>query len=266
MADPIDDKSNQNGGEGQNQNNESQNKENQGESKVDLSNADAVNQKIGELGKTVKDFEDYKKKVEPILNAIYRDPKVYQAVNESYQVLMGVKQPERSTDASSENKGEDKKADPAVSVENDNRNALIKQSVESWEAKHGIDKLDGEKKGELNNKVLSEIKFILDPAGTGKSGADLLSGVPVSSVSGILDRAYFLATRDEQIASAKEDAIKERQNSELGMIGSIPSGSVSEDSVKLTEREMAIARKQGITPEKYLANKKEILKRKGSIV
>jgi hypothetical protein len=233
---------------------------------VDINNAADVNKKLGELSQQVKDAADYKKKVEPILTAIYRDPKVFAAVNESYQVIMGVKQPNDPTPDPDNPKPDDKKPDSeAVKLENDNRNALITQAVQVWEGKHGIDKLGKDEKQTINNKVLTELKGILDPGNTGKTGAELLAGVPVANVGTYLDKAYYLATREERENSIRENAVKEHQNSDLGLIGAIPGGSITEDSVKLSEKEKAIARKQGIPEEKYLANKKEILKRKGSI-
>jgi len=223
-----------------------------------------LNQKIGELSSKVKDYDDYKKRVEPILNAIYSDPEAYEKVNKSYQKLMGVKV--EDDDDKPEDKNKPPKVDnPAVKIESDNRNALISQAVKSWESTNGIDKLTVEDKSTLNNKVLTELKSMLDPMNTGKSGADLLAGVSVANVPGILEKAYYLATRTERESKIAEEALKKVQNEELGLIGSIPGGSITESDVKLTEKERGIARKQGISEEKYLANKKEIMKRKGSI-
>ena len=223
---------------------------------------DELNQKIGELSAKVKDYDDYKKRVEPILNAIYGDPETYEKVNKSYQKLMGV-----VADDDKDKDDKDKKIveDPSKKIENDNRNALISSAVKNWEGQNGIDKLSVEDKATLNNKVLTELKAMLDPMNTGKSGADLLSGVSVANVPQILEKAYYLATRTEREAKIGEEALKKVQNEELGLIGSIPGGSITESDVKLTEKEKGIARKQGISEEKYLANKKEIMKRKGSI-
>lgn len=223
-----------------------------------------LNKQIGEMSAKVKDYDDYKKRVEPILSAIYSDPEAYEKVNKSYQKLMGVK-------VDDDDKGDDKDKkkppveDPSKKIENDNRNALISSAVKSWESQNGIDKLTVEDKATLNNKVLTELKAMLDPMNTGKSGADLLAGVSVANVPTILEKAYYLATRNEREVKIAEDALKKVQNEELGLIGSVPGGSITESDVKLTEKEKSIAKKQGITEEKYLANKKEIMKRKGSI-
>ncbi len=115
-------------------------------------------------------------------------------------------------------------------------------------------------KVDLNNRVLGELKDMLDPMGN-KTMQQVLADVSLTKLPRFLEKAYDLATKEEQKLAAREAGKSEALGESAGIIGSLPSGSVNPSDVKLTNVEKEIARKQQITEEQYLENKKAILKR-----
>lgn len=229
-----------------------------------VSDAVELARKVGELTGKLGEAEQYKQKTEPVLELIFGDQELYQTVLKKYQDKVSGKDTSTADEA---NKGKDTKPDePVVSkIEQDNRNTLIAQTVSGWEAKHGIDKLETEKKAEINNKVLGNLKEMLDPAGTGKEGAALLEGVSLQALPKLLDNAFFLATREEREENIKNQAVSDFAAGSTGIIGALPSSSVGSEEVTLSAKEREIARKQGVSEEQYLKNKIEIAKRDNSI-
>lgn len=226
-----------------------------------------------ELGIAKAEAEKWKKQyetAEPVLKAVYGDPEAYKATNKAYLKMMGIDKPVDNKEDGKENgaavdKKEEVKKPSATEV--DNRNALISNTVKDFEKEHGIDKLTKEEKETLNNAIIGEIKGILDPNETGKGGAELLEGVSVSKLPGVLERAYYLATRQTREKQIKDSAVNQYQNEERGMVGSISQGSGESngEEVVLTEKEKRAARRMGVSEEKYLKNKTEIAKREGRI-
>lgn len=223
-----------------------------------------------EAEKYKKEAEEYKSKyntAEPVLKAVYGDPDAYKATNKAYLKMIGVSDTEDKKDEGKETLPAKTEVPKPSPTEVDNRNALISNSVRDFEREHGFDKLKKEEKETLNTAIIGELKGLLDPNDTGKSGAQLLEGVSVAKIPAILEKAYLLATRNQRESAIKDQTIKEFQNQERGLVGSMPSGSMdgSSEEITLSEKEKKIARRLGMKDDEYLANKKEIAKKNGSI-
>lgn len=227
----------------------------------DKTAADAVAM-AKELGETKAKLEAAQARnavLEPVMQTIYSDEELLKKATEIHNKRTGVAPKD-------EPKKDDKIATtPQPSAtEIDNRNAHIKLSVEKFSQDHGIDKLEKDKQAEINTRIGNELKEMLDPMGN-KTLQQIMETVSVTKLPQFLEKAYFLATRNEQIESAKEEGKKIAAGESAGIIGSIPSSSITPDSVTLTAKEKEIAQKTGVSEEKYLENKKEILKRNGQL-
>lgn len=214
-----------------------------------------------ELGETKAKLEAAQARVEqlePVIQTIYSDEELLKKTTDIHNKRTGVTPKD-------EPKKDDKIATTPVSAtELDNRNAIIKTAVDKFSIDKGIDKLDKDKQTEINTKVGAELKEMLDPMGN-KTLQQIMETVSVTKLPQFLEKAYFLATRNEQIESAKAEGKKQATSESMGIIGSIPSSSLETSDVTLSNKERDIAKKQGISEEKYLENKKEILKRDGQL-
>lgn len=219
-----------------------------------------------ELGALKKEKEEYLKQwsnAEPVLRLVYEDPEVNKAATEAWNKRNN---PKPAGDNKPETPKEDKKETAPVSLaESDNRNALIGQAVNDFNKTHGLDKLSTDDRKNLNIAIMGELKGLLDPNDTGKSGAQLLEGISVARVPEILNKAYYLATREEREKVIREKAKSDANSEATGLIGAMPSGSAESEEITLTEPEKKIAERLGLKEDDYLKNKKEIAKRNGSI-
>lgn len=221
------------------------------------SDAVALAEKVGKLEAENAALKSYQEKVDPVIQTIWSDQELFNKTTETHNKRLGI------TPTNDKDKPKDDKiaVTPQPSAtEIDNRNAHIKNIVDKFSTDHGITKLEADKQKEINTKVSVELQEMLDPMGN-KTLNQIMETVSVTKLPAYLEKAYFLATRTEQIEAAK----KEGANQNAGIIGSIPSSSIEESSIALSAKEKDIAAKQGVSEEKYLENKKAILERNGEL-
>ena len=112
----------------------------------------------------------------------------------------------------------------------------------------------------MSVKIGQELMEMLDPGGN-KNYADILASISLERLPKYLEKSYNLATMDEKVKKVAETARAEAQMGATGQISSIPStGGVAED-VSLTPTDRANAQKMGVTDEKWLERKKQIIER-----
>lgn len=217
--------------------------------------------KIQTYMKQVQEYEDYKGRVEPVLETILADPDLYKTVLDSHQRRMGI------APKDDPNPDTPQIQEPKVSpVEVDNRNALVAQTVNKFEEETGLSKLSPEERKDINIKVGNVLTRMLDPQGTsGKPITQLINEVSLVQLPQILKDAHYLATREERERAIAEKAVSQFVDNESGAIGSMASGSVEVDNVTLTQAEKLTAKKMGIDEKTYLENKKQIIKRDGQL-
>lgn len=210
-------------------------------------------EELGRYKKAAEDFDEYKKRVEPVLETIWSDQTLYNQVNEFHNKRLGYEAPTEDkvkTDAPPA-------PDPTVS---DLRNSQVNQIVAQFEDKYQLNKLDSEKRKEMNTKIGVMLGEMLDPMGN-KTYNQILNDVSLAKLPKYLDNAYFLATKDELIENARNIGHQQASEGATGIIGSIPSGSISENEINLTPKEKQVAQGMGVSEENYLKRKIEILKR-----
>lgn len=141
----------------------------------------------------------------------------------------------------------------------DTRIAVERTIVREFEGEYGIDKLATDDKGELQKKIGKELEEMLDPKGT-KSASQLITELPLDKLPNLLRKAYKLATADNEKERARVKGLVEARNNRDAEFGTIPSSSTSSSQQQLNAKEMEVAKKLNITPEKYLKNKQELAK------
>lgn len=220
-------------------------------------------EELGMVRKENETLKQYQDRVDPFIQTLWSDS-VDQATRDklvaAHNKRLGITPQD---DGTKPNPTSNEPAKPSA-MEVDNRNAHIKSITDKFSSDHGIVKLDKEKQTDINNRVGLELREMLDPMGN-KTMQQIMETVSVTKLPQYLEKAWFLATRSDQIAEAKNEGRQEANNEGMGVIGSIPSSSVNPDETVLSNKEKEIAQKQGISEEKYLANKKEILKRDGQL-
>lgn len=217
-------------------------------------------EELGRLKKVEEDYKKYLSDVDPVIQTLYSDQELFQKVGDVHRKRMGI------SPADPEDKPGDKSnISPPSQESKDTRNYLVSQLVKDFYSRNGLDKLDAEKKQEVDQKISMVLKETLNPTG-GKSLQQIMEDVPLDALPGHLDKAFFWATREDREKTLKEQAKNEALTGSIGIIGSMTSSSpTSDDDVALTAKEMEICRKAGWDPQKFLANKKEIAKRDNQI-
>lgn len=274
---PGDDNSSSNSNTNDNSNNNDDGGGDDGSSDDKKSSSDdnaKVLEEVGRLRQANKELEDYRSRTDPVVQTIWGNRDVYDTVLSAHQKRLGGDQSldDKKDDDSSEDDDKDKKPEskkeesPKIDpVALQTRNHLFKQTVSTWEKSVGLDKLDQDKRTEVNTKVGSMLSRILDHKGEGVPVNQLLMGVSLDRLDGVLNDAYYLATKDDREAQIKKQVADEYQSGATGMIGSIASGSAGSGDIEMTGQEKLYADKMGISHKDYLASKKEISKRDGSL-
>ena len=220
-------------------------------------------EQLGVYKKKSEDFDDFQKRVNPVLETIWSDPELYNTVLEKHNKRLGI-----VTDPKGGKKDDDDDDDDAgkgtpSAAENENRQFLVNQAINTFEKDSGLDKLSPEARKGVNERIFMELKDMLDPMDN-KTIMQVLAEVSLKKLPRYLEKAYTLATKDDQIKAAMEAGKKSLDDDGTGIIGSMPSGSVNIDQVTLTAKEKEIARRMNVPEEKYLENKKKKLKEQNS--
>lgn len=152
-----------------------------------------------------------------------------------------------------------KPGEPTKPVRDDTRIALEDQIINKFEEEHGLKGVASEKKKEMDTAIGRELAAMLDPTGT-KRASEVLAGIPLDRLPMYLDKAYKLATADDEKERARNQAYLEARTNNMAAIGSISSSGVNASSVDLTPGEREAARRMNISEEDYKKSKLAILK------
>lgn len=219
----------------------------------------AMAKELGEAKARVASLEDYQQKVDPVLQTIYSDQKVYDTVLQTHNKRLGIAVPESTDD------GENPTAPqvpPAPSqTEIDNRVAHIQRTLKEFYEETGVNRMEEETKKAFIAKdgpLMKELRDILDPMGN-KNDAEIFQTVSVTKLRDFLDKAYFLATKNDQLKAAEERGRAGLNSESVGILGSFSASSVEPENVSLTPKEREIIQKAGWDETKYLERKKKLL-------
>jgi len=211
-----------------------------------------VHEELGKLKKVEEDYNVYRTQVDPVLQTLYSDPELFNTVLDKHNKRLGIATPPANPDPANPN--------PAPPVDTDTRQAVLTNTFRDFEKEKGMVALTDDARKDLNGKILGELKDMLDPMGN-KTLDQALKDVSLSKLPRFLEKAYDLATKDEQIHAAAEAAKAKTLEESAGIIGSMPSGSVDTSEVGLSAKEKEVARKMNISEEQFLENKKKIMVR-----
>lgn len=196
------------------------------------------------LGKHTSEVNEVRGKLEQwekLGQVLEADPELYKQVESRIDRLSGKK-----TDTTVNDQVSEDVKDTRLATEN--------QIINGFEQKYNIHQLVPEKRQALQVKIGQELAEMLDPGGK-KTVKQVIDSIPLAKLPNYLEKAYKLATvddRDEQVRSRA--VIEARQNIEASF-GSMPSGTLRSDNKQLSEEEKKVARKMGISEEKYLKQK-----------
>ncbi len=201
----------------------------------------------GQTKKQLEEYEAYIKNVKPYLDVITADEGLTKQVEDAYKKKYN--------------------PDPAPKEPakdglppDDTRKALENQLVNQFEQGHGLDKLEADAKKDMNVRIGQELMELLDPSGT-KNYNQVISEVSLEKLPKYLEKAYSLATMSDTIKKAQETAQAEAQYGATGVMSSIPSSSPDSPETSLSPQERQLAKKMGVSEEKWLERKKQILSR-----
>lgn len=199
-----------------------------------------LEKKYGAHSQEVKQVRDQLAEWEVLGKVIQGNPTLYKAVEDEIGKISG-----KNT------AGEQTKDDTRLAVENN--------IIGSFESRYGIDKLDTEKRKELHVKIGAELGDMFDPRRT-KSYAQVLDEIPLDMLPNYLEKAYRLATMNDQEEKARaEGYLQARQNSQAAL-GSIPSSGANSETKQLTPQQREAARRMKISEADYIKQLEELEK------
>lgn len=212
-------------------------------------------QENGTLTSENKNLKDFYDKTAPVIETLLQDEEMLNKLNEAHAKRLGIKLPDK-------NEGKDAKETPADAKIDDTRKSIENSIVQEFNRNKGIDKMNPDQRKDFNQKMFGELSFLLNPKGD-KSLDQILGEVSLQTLPAVLEKAYNLATLDEQKAKSAEKAVSEATMGMPGVMGSMPSGSSPDgEDITLSPAERQIAKEMGVAEDKFLQRKKEIAKRR----
>ena len=190
--------------------------------------------KIGEMSAEVKAARDKEAKYQPILDTIWENQEIFNALDQALQ---------------NKSKPKEDKPQGQSTAQDETRAATEGLIISRFEDRYGINKMTDNERVELKQKIGQEVFDI--------SGVSL-SQVPLARLENILEKAYILANKDKLREAGKLEGIAEANANNAGAFGALPSSESKTETVTLSPKEREAAIKLGIGVEKYLEQKKKV--------
>lgn len=213
--------------------------------------------KVDEALKLQTDAAKARETLQELTELIYADPDRIKTI-EGWYAKKGQSADPKQNGQSSQSDGSSPSSQTSPQVE-DTRRALQDQIFDEFYAKHGISILPSKEKQEALQKISSEFADLFDPTGK-MSISQIVSNRPLASLRRDLDKAWRLSGVEESSQGDNAQSMNDQ-----AAIGSLAGKSIREDQDKLTASEEQMAKNLGISPDKYLARKKQIRAEKGSV-
>ena len=215
--------------------------------------------KVDEALELQKDAAKARQTLQEFTELIYADPERVKTF-EGWYANKGKPANQQTTSQTPSSDGSAPSTQTSPQVE-DTRHALQDQIFDEFYSKYGISKLPAKEKQEALQKISSEYADMFDPSGR-KTVSQIVSERPLASLRRDLEKAHRLSDLGQ--VENTQSALAQEQNNQAA-IGGLSGQTIREDQVKLTLAEEKMADNLGISHEKYLDRKKEILKEKGSV-
>jgi hypothetical protein len=215
-----------------------------------------LEKKLGEQSSEVKQARDTQEKMNLVLQAIWRNPDLYRGVEREIQSLASgdaVLTDRKPSEFSAGEEGKEEAGKPKeASKGNDERRYLENQIISEFQRKFGLERLPAQERQELMQKVSTTWANMLDPKGR-KTKQELLSSVELDTLPTQLENAYWLSHK-ESLARGGQPY------QDVASVGSMPTGSgKSEEGEALTPKEKETADKLGVSPDRYIKRKQQII-------
>lgn len=141
---------------------------------------------------------------------------------------------------------------PAIQKDvTDSKLALQNQIFERFENKYGLDGLSKDEQDSLKQRVGKEL---MEMRGA-KDVPAALAGIPLDTLPTFLDKAYRLATSSDDKERARLQGMVDARKNNQAAFGNIPSGSIRENTTELSPEEKKVAKRLGVSEDKYLKQK-----------
>lgn len=213
--------------------------------------------KVDEALRLQTDAAKARETLQELTELIYADPDRIKTI-EGWYAKKGQSADLKPDGQSSQSDNSSPSSQTSPQVE-DTRRALQDQIFDEFYVKHGISNLPSKEKQEALQKISSEFADLFDPTGK-MSISQIVSNRPLASLRRDLDKAWKLSGVGESSQGADAQGMNDQ-----AAIGSLAGKSIREDQDKLTASEEQMAKNLGISPDKYLARKKQIRDEKGSV-
>lgn len=196
----------------------------------------SLEQKLGEQSGEVEKARKARQDLDFFVQAVSSDPELFKSVKKAVEQRAGVTIKEE----------ESSKKNDQPTKRDDVRAATQNRIIEDFARDMGITQMPTEKQSEVLQKVGTELADLVDPSGT-KSVSQVLSEVPLDRLHLLLEKAFWLANKDSIISG---------DSNRFSAIGNLShKGGEKSDDNALTEEEKVVARKLGISEEKYAKQK-----------
>ena len=214
--------------------------------------------KVDDALKLQADAAKARETLQELTELIYADPERIKAVEDWYAKKTGKSADQQSNGKVTPSDGSSPSSQTSPMVE-DTRRALQDQIFDEFYGKHGIDKLPSKEKQEALQKISSEFADLFDPTGK-MSISQIVANRPLASLRRDLDKAFRLSGIGESSQGDNAQSMNDQ-----AAIGSLAGKTIREDPNKLTQAEEQMAKNLGISSEKYLERKKQIVQERGSV-
>jgi len=178
---------------------------------------------------------------------IQSNPTVYRVLEEEAKKLNGENRDTTVNDPDSTRRVEDVEA----------RQTTQGLVISKFEEDYGISKLPSEKRQQIHQKIAQELADMIDPTGE-MTVADAVKKIPLNRLNMYLNKAYKNITVDDVEEAARFKAVIQARQNNDAIFSGIPDMGVNSSNISLTPDEIAMASKMGISPEKYLEQKKAL--------
>ena len=209
--------------------------------------------KLGEMGKTIGEQEEFIRQANTVVNTVAFNPELKEKFKQVYNSINGVpseQQEEKpgekkeTTDVSEQVKRVSEKVDETSMSQRE-------RVIADFENKYSMTKMSPEEQKDFRGKIGGYFSDF---------GLDIRS-VPLTKLPVLLDRAYVGTHAEKLREEGRLEGFTKARGDAYGMMPSMSSSSISEpETGRLSSKQADWAKKLGVDPEKAAKRYKETIK------